>query len=94
MIWGVVGSIVGVIGGLVGTYIPIANSQSQRERNFLIQCSIVVWVFIAGFLTLLLTLPSPYSHLLWIPLGASMTYGMRYINETQSRIRMEESASQ
>ena len=90
MIWGIAGSIVGLMGGLFGTYVAVANTCSQRERSFLIRCAIACWIVMAIFLALMVTLPQPYAQLVWLPLALTMTFGIRYINENQQRIREAE----
>ena len=90
MIWGIAGSAIGLVGGLIGTYIAVANTCSPCERSFLIRCSIACWIVMAIFVALMLTLPQPYAQLAWIPLTLTITFGIRYINENQQRIREAE----
>ncbi|MEM9941089.1 MAG: hypothetical protein AAF939_05830 [Planctomycetota bacterium] len=89
MFWGIAGSIIGLMGAIIGTCIPIARSESRREKIFLVRCAMVMWILIAVFLVALFTIPYPYSQLVWIPVGAWMTMGIRYINNRQVEIRGE-----
>ena len=46
-IGGIVGSALGILGGIVGTYFSIRLTNSRRERRFAIYTAILVW-FILG----------------------------------------------
>jgi RNA polymerase sigma factor (sigma-70 family) len=53
----VLGPLVGLLGGLLGTWASIHNTHSPRERRFMIRTSIVMWLLLAalmGVLTLAL----------------------------------------
>ncbi|MCG8426894.1 MAG: hypothetical protein MI754_06010, partial [Chromatiales bacterium] len=69
VIGGILGTVLGVGGGAIGTYVSIKNTQSPEERAFMIRASIIAWLAITLFLILLLVLPHPYHLLMWIPYG-------------------------
>lgn len=94
IIGGVVGGIIGLAGGIFGTYCSIKNTKSPRERVFMIHVSIVCWIAILLFLTLLFVLPNPYRWFMWIPYGILLPLGIVYINRKQQRIRQQESQNQ
>lgn len=90
LIGGIAGSVIGVMGGAVGTYFSVKNTRGPRERAFMIRCAVVAWVAIAIFLLLMFLLPSPYRHYLWIPYAILLPVGIRYCNERQREIFREE----
>ena len=69
LIGGILGSVLGIAGGAVGTYFSIRNTQGPMERAFMIRASIVVWLALIVFLAALLLLPDPWRLLAWIPYG-------------------------
>ena len=87
---GIVGSAIGICGGIVGTYFSIRNTNGPKERSFVIKASAMTWVAVAIFLSALLLLPSPYNQLMWIPYGLLLGFGIRKFNEMQKRIHDEE----
>ncbi len=91
---GWIGAIVGVIGGgiggIIGAYFSIKNTNSARERAFMVKACAVCWIAIIVFLGLMVLLPNPYRFLLWIPYGILLPLGIIYGNRAQQRIRQEE----
>jgi Ca2+/Na+ antiporter len=86
----IIGCTIGLIGGLIGTYCSIKNTNGPRERAFMVNASIVVWVGIVLFLGLMFALPNPYRYLLWIPYSVLLPLGILYGNKKQRMIRQEE----
>ena len=91
LIEGIVGSIIGIAGGIFGMYCGIKGTKGPRERSFMIKSSIVCWVAILVFFVLLVGLPNPYRWFMWIPYAILLPLGIIYGNRTQQRIRREES---
>jgi hypothetical protein len=87
---GIVGSAIGICGGMVGTYFSIRNTNGPKERSFVIKATAMTWLAVAIFLCALLLLPSPYNKLMWLPYGVFLGFGIRKFNETQKRIRDRE----
>jgi Ca2+/Na+ antiporter len=92
-IGGIAGSVIGLIGGIIGTYFSIKNTNGPRERAFMVKAGIVCWIAILLFFGLMLALPSPYRYFLWIPYAILLSLGIVFGNRTQRRIRNEESQS-
>jgi hypothetical protein len=90
IIGAIAGSVIGIFGGVVGTYFSIRNTNGPKERSFVMKASAVTWVAVVTFLCALLLLPAPYNHLMWIPYGLLLGFGIRKFNETQKRIRDDE----
>jgi hypothetical protein len=92
-IGGVGGSLIGVVGGIIGTYFSIRNTNGPRERAFVVKCVVYCWAAIAIFLGLLLFLPNPYRGFIWAPYAILLSLGIRHANTRQQQIRKEESAN-
>ena len=90
LIGGIAGCVIGLIGGIIGTWFTIRNTHSTRERVFTIKASIIMWTGGTLFLVLLFTLPNPWRWFLWLPYGVLLPLGIIRWNRTQERIRNEE----
>jgi len=88
---GVAGGAIGVIGGIIGTYFSIKNTNGPREHAFMMKASVVCWVGIILFLGLMFAMPNPYRYFLWIPYAILLPLGIVFGNRTQQKIRKEES---
>ena len=91
LIGGIVGGVIGLLGGAVGTYAAIRNTSGPRERAFTVKASLMLWGGGIIFLSLLLFLPDPWRHLVWIPYAVLFPLGIIRWNKTQQKIREEES---
>ncbi|MGA2802548.1 MAG: hypothetical protein ABSE97_09320 [Verrucomicrobiota bacterium] len=91
IVGGVAGSVVGVLGGLVGTYFSIKNTKGPRERAFMVKASIVGWVFVAAFVLGMCLLPGVYKICLVPIYVVVLVTGIRFGNKKQAEIRLEES---
>lgn len=87
---GIFGSILGFAGGIFGTYCSIRNTNGPLERKFMIRASLLMWISLLIFLDLLISLPSPYRFLVWIPYGILLPLGIRYSNKRQQEIKASE----
>ena len=87
---GIIGGVIGLAGGAVGTYASIKNTAGPRERQFMVRTAIVAWLGITLFLVLLFVLPSPYRWLIWIPYGVALPLAIVSLNRKQQAIRSEE----
>ena len=90
----IVGVLIGLAGGVIGTYFSIKNTNGPRERAFMIRAAVVCWLAILIFLGLIIALPDPYRWLMWIPYGILLPLGIVYGNRKQQSIRREESENQ
>jgi hypothetical protein len=93
LIGGLIGGVLGLLGGAVGTYFSIKNTAGPRERMFMVQVAIVAWVGVTAFVVGLLMLPQPYNFLLWVPYGIALPLGILWSNRRQRCIRSEEETS-
>ena len=87
---GIIGGIIGLTGGAIGTYASIKNTEGPRERKFMVRAAIVAWVGITLFLVLLFVLPTPYRWLIWIPYGVALPLAIVSLNRKQQAIRSDE----
>ena len=87
---GIIGGILGLAGGAIGTYASIRNTAGPRERQFMVRTAIVAWVVVTLFLILLFVLPNPYRWLIWIPYGVALPLAIVSLNRKQQAIRSEE----
>ena len=87
---GWIGGMVGIAGGIFGTYCGIKNTSGPRERAFMIKTSVVCWVYVLGYFLLLMVVPRPYGWFLSIPYAIFLCLGIVYGNRIQQRIRQEE----
>ena len=87
---GIIGGIIGLAGGAVGTYASIKNTAGPRERQFMVRVAIAAWVGITLFLILLFVLPSPYRWHIWIPYGVALPLAIVSLNRKQQAIRSDE----
>jgi hypothetical protein len=93
VIGGLIGGVLGLLGGAVGTYFSIRNTAGPRERLFMVQVAIVAWIVVSAFVLGLLTLPQPYNFLLWVPYGIALPLGIFWSNRRQRVIRSEEASA-
>ncbi|MFH1680722.1 MAG: hypothetical protein ABIH26_08765 [Candidatus Eisenbacteria bacterium] len=93
-IGGISGAVIGLIGGVVGTYFSVKNTRGPRERAFVVKACATGWAAVVLFLSLMFVLPNPYRFLLWIPYLILLPIGIRFWNRAQQRIRREEARDQ
>ena len=87
---GIIGGCVGVAGGAIGTYFSVKNTKTPRERAFMVKAAVVSWIATLVFVTLVLTLPEPYDHLMWIPYAILLSWGIVACNKKQAELRQRE----
>jgi hypothetical protein len=84
--------VIGVLGGLIGTYFSIKNTAGAHERAFVIRASVLCWVAVTAFLAALWLTPNAYRPLLWLPYMLLLPVSIRAWNRRQEQIRREEAA--
>ena len=87
----IIGGLGGLAGGIIGTCCSIRNTDSPRERAFMIKASVIGWIAILVFVGLMFVLPTPYRYYLWIPYGILLPLAIITGNRKQQRLRQEES---
>jgi hypothetical protein len=86
----VIGCVLGVAGGGIGTYFSIKNAIGPRQRKFMIKAAVFSWISLAVFLGLLLGLPFPYGFIMWVPYGIFLPIGITYLNKRLYQLQMED----
>ena len=90
LLGGIIGGVLGVGGGVVGTYFSIRNTKGPLERAFMIKASVVTWLVVTFFLLLMFLLPIQYRFWLWIPYGVLLPWGIIKGNKRIAEIRQED----
>ena len=85
----IIGSLIGIAGGWIGTYFSIKNTKGPLERAFMIRSAITCWFGVGGFLAVLVFVPRARIWI-WILYGIMLSLGIRYMNAKQAAIRREE----
>ena len=44
LVGGIAGSVIGLLGGAIGTYFSIKNTRTDAERHFQVRCAAAIWV--------------------------------------------------
>lgn len=87
---GIIGGVLGLAGGVIGTYFSIRNTNGPLERTFMVKVVVIGWILITVFIGLLLVLPPPYNYLMWIPYGILLPISIIKCNKRQNEIRNQE----
>jgi hypothetical protein len=90
---GILGAVIGIMGGILGTWASIRHTQLPAERAFMVRCAIGIWLLVAAFLAGLFLIPSPFSYLLWIPYPIALILGIRWMNARQAALRHNAAAA-
>ena len=88
----IAGTLLGILGGVFGTWCSITSTQSPRERAFMVKAAVATWLGVGAFVAGLLLLPSPYNHLLWIPYAVVLPLSIAWLNRQQAALRAETAA--
>lgn len=89
----IAGTVVGVLGGAIGTYFSIHNAKSAKERRFVIRWALAFILGISLFLGGLFLTPASVRYLLWIPYGIVLTLAIRFCNTAHAKLQSDESAN-
>jgi uncharacterized membrane protein YfcA len=85
----IAGSVLGILGGVVGTYFSIRNTNSRRERRFVVRVAILVWLAL-GMTALAVFYRPTLRAWAWVPIGVMAVVGVPLGNRRQEMIRREE----
>ncbi len=90
LILGILGSVIGLAGGIIGSYLSIKNTNGPKEKVFVKKAVLGFWIGIIVFLIFLLIIPVPYNNIMWIVYGILLPITIIYFNKRQEKIRKEE----
>ena len=83
------GPIIGLAGGILGTAQSILNTQTPRERKFVVRMSVVIWIFVLTAMALLFSLLYLGKHFHWssttfmlVNCGFWLAYGIALVSLT------------
>jgi hypothetical protein len=93
LIGGIAGTVIGLLGGAIGTYFSIKNTAGPRERAFMIRVAALTWVAVTAFVVAILSTPIAYQAVLWIVYALALPLAIRAGNRRQAQIRCEESST-
>ena len=65
-IFAILGASIGVAGGAYGTWRGICKASTIDERRFLVKASLIFWVYVVGFVALILLMASNWKWLLYV----------------------------
>jgi hypothetical protein len=88
-IGGIGGGLIGVLGGVLGTWMSFRATQSPAERAVLWRWAIACWVSVVLFCVLGMTLPEPYNWLIWLPYPVLLCVGILCANRALARARSQ-----
>lgn len=88
-IGGILGSVLGILGGVVGTYFSIRSTNSRRERRFVVRAAILVWLAL-GLTALAVFYRPTLRAWAWVPISVMVVVGVPLGNRRQEMIRREE----
>jgi hypothetical protein len=81
----VLGSIVGVAGGLLGTWMSIRNMPRGEQRSFMARMAVVGWIGAFGFCVALLLIPTSWNGFLWLVYVPGLFIFIRHVNRGSVR---------
>ncbi|MFH1232174.1 MAG: hypothetical protein V1709_11840 [Planctomycetota bacterium] len=91
--WAIIGSVIGIIGALVGTYLPIRLSENPKEKKLMVKTAIVSWisviVLIGLILSLIFSFLKPFNYFLCGLYVISVFLAIRYLIKKLREIRVE-----
>jgi len=87
---GLVGGILGCVGGAIGTYFSIRNTNTAAERRFMVRASVWIWLSVILYLVILFQIPPAWRWVLSIPYAVLLSIGASYINRRQAALREPE----
>lgn len=90
LIGAVGGTLLGVLGGVYGTWNGIKKTKGPRERAYVVKLSVLYWIVVPLFVVLVFVLPKPWNHYIWLPYGLWLSYTIRRSALKQQAIRTAE----
>lgn len=86
----IAGSVIGILGGIFGTWCSIASTRGPRERSFMTWAAVGTWIGCGAFVAGILLIPSPINYWLWLPYAVLLPLSIVWMNRRLTRIRAEE----
>jgi len=83
----VIGGVIGLAGGLLGTWMTFRNVPRGVQSRFLKKAAVLCWVGVLAFTATTLLVPGTWKWLLWSVYGPLLAGFMRYVNHTQAALQ-------
>lgn len=87
-IGGIGGCVIGVAGGIFGTWCSMRNAKTPAEKSLIVRYSVACWLLVCLFLAAVFFTPQPYNWLWWIPYPIILAYGINRLNREQKLMRI------
>lgn len=84
----IAGSLLGLLGGVVGTCFSVKNTHSPRERRFVIRVAGLCWLAL-GLSALGVWLFPSLRAWTWVPVCLLVVGGVPWMNRRQSELRQD-----
>lgn len=95
VIGGLVGSLIGICGAVIGGYYSIRNTNGPKERKFMVRLTVIVAILVLMLLVVVFSVGNPRANWVMIPFFALVLPALIYFgNKRQRKIRAEESGHQ
>ena len=91
-IFAILGASIGVAGAVYGTWRGICKASTIDERRFLVKASLILWVYVVGFVALILLIESNWSWLLYVLYIPILIVLISWCNKRSASIRANHNA--
>ena len=86
----IAGSVIGVLGGVIGTCFSVVNTSRPRERALMVRLAALVWLLIpAALVAWLFLMPQPWKPLASL-VGFPLSLSIPWMNRRLARARAED----
>ena len=86
-IFAILGSSIGVAGGVFGTWMSIKSTNPGDERKLMVKASVIIWIKAIVFISLFFFLSAPWKFWLWILYGPLLFICIWKINRSMQKLR-------
>ncbi|HAW28123.1 MAG TPA: hypothetical protein DCY03_08400 [Planctomycetaceae bacterium] len=90
LIGAVGGTLLGLLGGVYGTWNSIQQTKGPRERAYVKKMALMFFIVVPLFVVLVFVLPDPWNYYIWLPYGLWLTTTIRRSALKQQAIREAE----
>lgn len=85
VVGGLVGGVLGIAGGAVGTYFSIKSARGPEQRRLTIVASVTCWLLVTCHLAALFLLPEPWKPVTWVVYSIFFATGLVYFNKAVAK---------
>jgi len=84
---GIIGALIGVAFGVFGTVLSITRTNPGEERKLMVKASVIIWIKVMVFISLVIFLPAPWKFWLWILYVPLLFFCIWKINRSMQKLR-------